>query len=126
MIILKTFDDNDLNNLIPEVYNELKRLAAYHLHNERPNHTLRPTELVHEVYLLLHRQHSLKVDDRVYFLSVSSSVMRRVLVNYAKWRKTQKRGEDAESIPFDTISEPTLIGFEQSEIDVIALEKVRR
>ncbi len=52
--------DEDLNALIPKVYAELKRLAAYHLQNERPNHTLHPTELVHEVYLLLHKQHSLE------------------------------------------------------------------
>lgn len=120
----KAFDDINLDNLVPEVYNELKRLATYHLHNERPNHTLCPTELVHEVYLLLRRQHSLKLNDRVYFLSVASSIMRRVLVNYAKWRRRKKRGENAENIPLDAINEPTLLGFEQSEIDVIALEEV--
>jgi tetratricopeptide (TPR) repeat protein len=48
---LETLDGQDLDKLIPEVYAELKRLAAHHLHNERPNHTLHPTELVHEVLL---------------------------------------------------------------------------
>ena len=52
---LEMFGDEDLNEIIPKVYTELKRLAAYHLQNERPNHTLRPTELVHEVYLLRHK-----------------------------------------------------------------------
>lgn len=120
---LETFDDRDLNELIPKVYTELKRLAAYHLQNERPNHTLRPTELVHEVYLLLYRQHSLNLGDRVYFLSIASSIMRRVLVNYAIRRRRKKRGEGRENIPLDGIEERTLIGFEQSEVDVIALEK---
>jgi len=116
--------DEDLNALIPKVYAELKRLAAYHLPNERPNHTLHPTELVHEVYLLLHKQHSLDFNDRVYFLSVASSIMRRILVNYAVHRKRKKRGDGREILPLDEIEERTLIGFEHKEIDVIALEKV--
>lgn len=121
---LKTLDDKDLDKLVPEVYAELKRLAAYHLHNERPNHTLRPTELVHEVYLLLHKQHSLDVNDRVYFLSIASTIMRRVLVNYALRRKRKKRGEGRENLPLDAPDENTLIDFEQNEVDVIALEEV--
>jgi RNA polymerase sigma factor (TIGR02999 family) len=119
----EAFDDEDLNKLIPKVYTELKRLAAYHLHNERPNHTLRPTELVHEVYFLLRKQHSLNLYDRVYFMSVASSIMRRVLVNYAVHRKRKKRGAGNENIPFDAIEERTLVSFQHSEVDVIALEK---
>jgi RNA polymerase sigma factor (TIGR02999 family) len=118
------FDAERLNAFITKVYTELRRLAAYHLQNERPNHTLRPTELVHEVYLLLRRQHSLDIDDRVYFLSIASSIMRRVLVNYAKHRKRLKRGEGKEDVPLDRIEEKTIIGFDKSEVDVIALERV--
>jgi RNA polymerase sigma factor (TIGR02999 family) len=121
---VKTFDGKDLDKLIPEVYNELRRLAAFHLNNESPNHTLRPTELVHEVYLLLRKQHSLKLDDRVYFLSIASSIMRRVLINYAKLRRCQKRGEGIENVPLEAVDEKTLIGFEESKIDVIALEEM--
>jgi RNA polymerase sigma factor (TIGR02999 family) len=121
---VKTLEEKDLDKLIPEVYAELKRLAAFHLHNERPNHTLHPTELVHEAYLLLHKQHSLHLNDRVYFLSLSSSIMRRVLVNYAKWRRRKKRGEGIENVPLDALDEKTLIGFEQNQIDVIELEEV--
>lgn len=120
---LALFADEELNELVPKVYAELKRLAAYHMQNERPNHTLRPTELVHEVYLLLNKQHSINLNDRVYFLSIASSIMRRVLVNYAIHRRRKRRGEGKENIPLDEIEEKTLIGFEQSEIDVIALEK---
>ena len=120
----KTLCNRNLDKLIPEVYSELRRLAAYHLKNERPNHTLRPAELVHEAYLLLHKQHSLDVNDRVYFLYLASSTMRRVLVNYAKRRKRIKRGEGKENIPLDELSETTLIVFEENKVDVIALEKV--
>ncbi len=120
----KTLCNKNLDKLIPEVYSELKRLAAFHLQNERPNHTLRPAELVHESYLLLHKQHSLDVNDRVYFLYLASSTMRRVLVNYAKRRKRIKRGEGREHIPLDELSEKTLINFEENKVDVIALEKL--
>jgi hypothetical protein len=64
------------------------------------------------------------LNDRVYFLNIASTIMRRVLVNYAKWRRRKKRGEGKENIPLDSLDEKTLIGFEQNEIDVIALEEV--
>jgi len=121
---LEAFDAEKFNELVSKAYTELKRLAAYHLQNERPNHTLRPTELVHEVYLLLRKQHSLDFNDRVYFVSIASSIMRRVLVNYALHRKRIKRGDGKEVFPLDQIKEKTLVGFEQTEIDVIALETV--
>lgn len=120
----ETFDAERLNELVSKVYTEMKRLAAYHLQNERPNHTLRPTELVHEVYVLLRKQHSLEFQDRVYFLSFASSIMRRVLVNYAKRRKRIKRGEGKENVLLDEIREKTLVEFGQTQVDVIALERV--
>ncbi len=113
----------DLDKLIPEVYAELKRLAAYHLRRERPNHTLRPTELVHEVYLQMVNQHSLDLQDRVYFVSLASTIMRRVLVNYAKSRNRKKRGDGQEKVSFEDIKEKTLIDIEQNQIDIIALEE---
>lgn len=119
---LNSFKDRRLDKLVTEVYAELKRLASYHMQNERPNHTLRPTEIVHEVYLLLRKQHSLDLYDRVYFLSIASSIMRRVLVNYAKHRGRKKRGEGIEKVPLDAV-EQTLIDFEENQVDVIALEK---
>ena len=89
--LFEASDDEALKNLFTEVYGELRRLAAHHLKNERPNHTLRPTELVHEVYLQLRKQHSLNLNDRAYFLSIASTMMRRILVNYAKRRLRKKR-----------------------------------
>lgn len=121
--LLEAFGDQDLDNLIPEVYSELKRLAAYHLKSERPNHTLRPTELVHEVYLRLIKQHSLDLNDRARFVSLASTLMRRVLVNYANSRNRQKRGEGKEKVSLDEIEEKTLIDIEQNQVDVIALEE---
>jgi RNA polymerase sigma-70 factor, ECF subfamily len=121
--LFETIGYKDLDKLIPEVYAELKRLAAYHLRHERPNHTLRPTELVHEVYLQMVNQHSLEFQNRVYFVSLASTIMRRVLVNYAKSRNRQKRGAGKEKISFDEIEQNTLIDIEQNQVDVIALEE---
>jgi len=122
--LLESFGHLDLDKLIPEIYAELKRLAAYHLHRERANHTLRPTELVHEVYLRLAGQHSLSLEDRAYFVSLASTMMRRVLVNYAKNRNRKKRGDGREKVSLDEAEVKTLIDVEQTRIDVIALEEV--
>ena len=119
---LAAFNDEDLNKLVPEVYTELKRLAAHHLKNERPNHTLRPTELVHEVYLRLREQHSLNLNDRAYFLSVASTMMRRVLVNYARRKRRKKRGEGNAPMPLITLNERTLVEFKQDTFDLLELE----
>jgi len=119
----EAFGYKDLDKLIPEVYAELKRLATYHLRHERPNHTLRPTELVHEVYLQMVNQHSLELQDRVYFISFASTVMRRVLVNYAKSRNRKKRGEGKGKVSFDDVEEKTLIDVGRDLLDVIALEE---
>ena len=113
---------NGVDHLVPLIYSELKRLAAYHLKNERPNHTLSPTELVHEVFLVLRKQHSLDFQDRKYVLTIASSIMRRVLVNYAKYRKRKKRGEGKEEVHLDDVGDITFVTFERSTIDVIVLE----
>lgn len=122
-ILLPSSEKDELDKLVCDVYSELKRLAAYHLHGERPNHTLRPTELVHEVYFILRNQHSLDLEDRSCFLSIASQIMRRVLVNYAIQRKRLKRGGDKEKIPFGLLDELTLIDFEKNQTDVLALEE---
>jgi RNA polymerase sigma-70 factor, ECF subfamily len=122
--LLKPFGDKDLDRLIPEVYDDLKRLAAHYLKSERENHTLHPTELVHEVYLQLIKQHSLDLDDRTHFIGLASHLMRRVLVNHANSRNRQKRGDGKEKISLDEAAEKTLIDVEQSQIDFIALEEV--
>lgn len=92
------------------------------MRKERSDHTLRPTELVHEVYLLLQKQRSLKVKDRAHFVSLASGIMRRVLVNYAVRRKSKKRGEGRETMMLDDNATKTLVDFERDRVDIIALE----
>ncbi len=121
--LFEALDNEALNDLLPEVYTELKRLAAYHLKQERPNHTLRPTELVHEVYLQLSRQHSLNLNDRAYFLSIASTIMRRILINYAKRRRRKKHGGNGNAeVSLITLNDKTLIEFEQETFDLLELE----
>lgn len=105
------------------IYSDLRRLAAYHLRFEREHHTLRPTDLVHEVYLRLKEQHSLDGLDRKQIIGLASTMMRRILVNYAVRRKAQKRGEGLDHIPFDDISERHQIRLGDTNIDLIALDE---
>lgn len=113
----------DLDNFIPKAYAELRRLAAYHLRFERPNHTLRPTDLVHEVYLRLKDQYSLNLDDRAAFFTAASSMMRRILVNHAKRRNRIKRGAGVENVTLDEGLGQTLVSMEQRLFDVLALDE---
>lgn len=82
----------NLEELFPIAYQELKRLAYSQLQGERPDHTLNPTGLVHEAYLNLARQAHQQFDSKGHFFSVASLAMRRVLVDYARKKISEKRG----------------------------------
>jgi RNA polymerase sigma-70 factor (ECF subfamily) len=77
--------------LIPVIYKELRRLAAYYLRAERPDHTLQPTALVHEAYLRLTKIREADWQSRSHFFATAASVMRRVLVDHARRRNANKR-----------------------------------
>ncbi len=117
------WNTDTLDSLFPKVYSDLKRLAANHLKNERKDHTLRPTALVHEVYMVLKKQHSLDLGNRKRFLSIASWIMRRVLINYAKDRKRQKRGGDVQKVPIDSVRELSAVRFGDRQVDYLALEE---
>lgn len=80
-----------LDRLLPVVYGELKALAASQLRRERPDHTLSPTALVHEVFLRLVDQQSVSWAGRAHFFGVAATAMRRILVDHARRRKAKKR-----------------------------------
>jgi len=88
-------DDPAREALVPLVYDELRRLAASYLQQERGNHTLQPTALVHEAYLRLAAQRDVAWQNRGHFMAVAAIVMRRVLVNHARDRVAAKRGDGA-------------------------------
>src|SRR5436190_16263706 len=73
-----------LNQLLPLVYAELRRIAARQLRAERVGHSLQPTALVHEVYLRLVDQRQMDWNNRAHFFGVSAQVMRRILVDHAR------------------------------------------
>jgi RNA polymerase sigma factor (TIGR02999 family) len=103
-----------LDALIPDIYQELRRLAGQVMSGERPGHTLQTTALVHEAYIELARIHGLTVESRPRFLALAAQVMRRILVDHARARRAAKRGavrvtlseEVAESAaaPFDLLA----------------------
>ncbi len=107
-----------LDQLVPIVYKELRRLAHYHLRHERTGHTLQTTALVHEVYLRLCSQDDPRWEDRAHFFAVAARMMRRILVDYSRRRAAGKRGSGAVHVP---IEEGLSIPF-QEQYDLDALD----
>jgi RNA polymerase sigma factor (TIGR02999 family) len=89
---VKLGDQAAFHELVPLVYQELRRLAAHYMRGERRGHTLEPTAVVHEVYLRLTGLDHFDWQNRAHFVGVASHLMRRVLVDYARRRLRIKRG----------------------------------
>jgi len=118
--ILATFgagDEEALKSLIPLVYDELRRLAHYHLNRERPDHTLQSTALVNEAYLRLAGQ-NLRIQNRAHFFAIASQLMRQVLVDYARRHRAGKRGA---GVCLLTLDRPIALPQTRS-VDVVALD----
>jgi RNA polymerase sigma-70 factor, ECF subfamily len=81
-----------MDDLLPLVYGELKRIAARQLRRERAGHTLSTTALVHEAWLELSRLDRIKWQNRNHYLAIAAQAMRRVLVDHAVAKRAQKRG----------------------------------
>jgi len=94
-------DDSALAQLVPRVYDELRRIAHHHLRAERPGRTLQTTALVHEAYLRLVDTRRMRWESRAHFLSVAAQAMRRILVDAARARGARKRGRNAAVVPLD-------------------------
>lgn len=110
-----------LDQLVPVVYDHLRRIAGAQLRREIPGHSLQPTALVHEAYLRLVDQRQVHWRNRVHFFGVAASLMRRILVDHARARLAGKRGGGLERV--------TLHGDEPATaenphgIDVLALHE---
>jgi RNA polymerase sigma-70 factor (ECF subfamily) len=96
-------DQEAAAQLVPLVYEELRRLAARRLRQERPDHTLQATALVHEAYVKLAAQRSAKWQNRAQFFGVASQVMRRILVDYARGQQRIRRGGKQQKVSFDDV-----------------------
>ena len=110
-------DERARDEVLPLVYDELRRLAALYLLRERHDHTLQPTALVHEAYLRLVDQRQVNWRNRAQFVGLAAVMMRRILVNYARDRAAGKRGGDLQKVPLSDADEP---GRPQ-DVDVIVL-----
>jgi RNA polymerase sigma-70 factor (ECF subfamily) len=96
-------DQEAAAQLVPLVYEELRHLAARRLRQERPDHTLQATALVHEAYVKLAAQRDAKWQNRAQFFGVASQVMRRILVDYARGQQRIRRGGKQQKLSLDDV-----------------------
>ena len=90
-----------LDELMPLVYQELRKLARAYLRSERPDHTLQPTALIHEAYLRMVGKDMPQWQSRAHFFGVAARLMRQILVEHARTRHAAKRGGDQQKISLD-------------------------
>ena len=107
------------DELMPLVYNELRRLAGRYMTQERSGHSLQATALVHEAYLRLVDQRQVRLEGRAHFFALSSQMMRRILVDHARSRHYAKRGGRAKPVSL----EEAMVVSEEKAADVVALDE---
>ena len=113
----KDGDEEALQQLVPIVHDELRRLARRQMAGERPDHSLQPTALVNEAYLRLVNLKQMQWQNRAHFLAMAARLMRRILVDVARSRGSQKRGGGAKQVTFTQSLEVA----EGQPTDVVAL-----
>jgi RNA polymerase sigma factor (TIGR02999 family) len=118
---LREGDAGALQDLVGLLYRDLHRIARRQLRSERRGHTLGPTALVNEAYLKLSRDERIDAASRTQFLAAASVAMRRVLVDYARTRKRDKRGGGQEALPLDEAAIEDLMTEREAD-EVLALE----
>jgi len=109
-ILLKWRDGDNaaLEELMPLVHDELRRLAVRYLRHERANHTLQPTALVNEAYMRLVGQQKVEWQSRAQFYGLASTLMRHILVDYARKNQTAKRGGDLHRVSLESTNQTAL------------------
>lgn len=112
-------DQAALEELMPLVYKELRKLAHQYLQKERAGHTLMTTDLVHEAYLKLVNQHGVRWQNRAHFFGIAAQLMRRILVDRARHRGRVKRGGGAPTVPL----EEGAAVLNQSDVSIVALDE---
>lgn len=105
--------------LVPQIYGELRKLAAAYMRRERRNHTLQPTALVHEAYEKLIQQPQIPWQNRAHFFATASRLMRHILVDHARNRQAAKRGGIQQQVTLDDI----LLSAANKSIDILALNE---
>jgi len=107
--------------IFPVIYGELRRVARRYLGRERRNHTLQPTALVNEAWLRLQNEHGAQWQGRTHGLALAAQAMRRLLVDYGRHQKRQKRGGGAQNLVLDDLLEAASTGAVPIE-DLLTLE----
>lgn len=121
-LLIQMTDGNTeaVNQILPMIYSELRKLASSYLRRERSNHTLQPTALVNEAYLKLIDQKKVKWQNRAHFFGIAAQVMRRILLDHARKHTAEKRGGAAEVLP---IEEEILVVSQEKSAELIALDE---
>lgn len=112
-------DEGAAEELMPVVYDELRRIAGAYMKRERPGQTIQPTALVHEAYLRLLKDKKQDWQGRTHFLAIAANSMRQILVERARAKQTEKRGGGRERI---TLDESTFKGGEGASGDEVAYD----
>ncbi len=123
--LLHDWSDGDkkaAEQLMPLIYDELRRLARAYLQRERPDHTLQPTALVNEAYLKLVDQRRVNWQNRHHFYGIAAQMMRRVLVDHAREHAAEKRGGKHQKLSLDELRLQT----EERAADLVALDEALR
>jgi RNA polymerase sigma factor (TIGR02999 family) len=108
-----------LDQLLPAIYGELKRLAGSYLRRERRDHTLQTTALVHEAFLKLVAQREVRWQNRAHFFGIAAQLMRRILVDHARAHAASKRGSGTRPLSLDE----ALVLAPGSDVDLLALDE---
>jgi len=121
LLAWRSGDQGALDRLMPLVYEQLRVLASRYMRNERPDHTLRATALVHEAYLKLLTS-EMHYEDRMHFLAIAAITMRRILVDRARGHRSAKRGSGGEKVCLDDVelaAEPIgpVVGIDLLDMD---------
>lgn len=118
LVRLRGGEETALDELLPTVYDSLRRIAHNQLRGERSDHTLQTTELVHEAYMKLVDHHAVDWRDRQHFFAVAARAMRQVLVDYARRQTAKKRGGGAAAVPLDRVT----LRCDTGPADLLALD----
>jgi RNA polymerase sigma-70 factor, ECF subfamily len=106
--------------LITLVYSELRRIAARYMRNERADHSLQPTALVHEAYLKLRKMNAIDWQSRSHFLAISAHTMRQILVDHARAKHAGKRGDEWNKVDFEM---GELLAATEANVNIVELDE---
>ena len=112
-------DGSAFDALVPLIYDECRRIAARQLRRERDDHTLDPTALVHELYLLLVDQRRATWANRAHFFGIAAQLMRRILVDHARAKRTAKRGGSTTFVSLAAVTDEA----RDNVADVLAIDE---